>query len=305
MTQWLTEGIQHKLLMKLIEFNYSIEYKKGKENKVVDALSRMDHSISDISLVVPAWVTEIEDNYKSDSTYADLITQLAVNSQAVPNYSLHSGILRYKGRVCVGNDEALKHKILASLHSSAIEGHSGIRVTLQRIKRIFYWPHFKKAVEEFVSECAVYQRAKGENCHYRGLLARLPIPTMAWTFISIDFVEGLPKSGGKDVILVVADRLPKYAHFIALAHPYTINSVAQLFMDHIFKLHGAPVAIVSSRGRSFASQLWQSIFKTMNVSLYFTSAYHPQSDGQTERVNQCLENYLRCMTFLESKKWVS
>jgi hypothetical protein len=106
MTQWLTEGIQHKLLMKLIEFNYSIEYKKGKENKVVDALSRMDHSISDISSVVPAWVTEIEDNYKSDSTYADLITQLAVNSQAVPNYSLHSGILRYKGRVCVGNDEA-------------------------------------------------------------------------------------------------------------------------------------------------------------------------------------------------------
>jgi hypothetical protein len=104
----------------------------------------------------------------------------------------------------------MKHKILASLHSSAIEGHSGIRVTLQRIKRIFYWPHFKKAVEEFVSECAVYQRAKGENCHYRGLLARLPIPTMAWTFISIDFVEGLSKSGGKDWSILLTQATYQY-----------------------------------------------------------------------------------------------
>jgi transposase InsO family protein len=104
---------------------------------------------------------------------------------------------------------------------------------------------------------------------------------------------------------VVVDRLTKYAHFIALAHPYTTNSIVHLFMDHIFKLHGAPVAIASDRDRIFTCHLWQSIFKAMKVSLHFTSAYHPQSDGQTERVNQCLENYLRCMAFREPKKWIS
>jgi hypothetical protein len=139
-------------------------------------------------------VTGVENSYKSNYVYTNLITQLAVNSQVVPHYSLHSGIIRYKGRVCVGNDEALKNKILTSIHSSAIRGHSGIRVTLQRVKRIFYWPHLKRIVENFVSECAVCQRAKGENCHYPGLLAPLPIPTMAWLFIFLDFVEGLPKS---------------------------------------------------------------------------------------------------------------
>jgi transposase InsO family protein len=128
---------------------------------------------------------------------------------------------------------------------------------------------------------------------------------MAWTFISLDFVEGLLKSGNKDVILVVVDRLTKYAHFIALSHPYTAHMVAQLFIDNILKLHGPPVAIVSDRDRIFTSQFWQHIFKAMKVSLHLSSAYHPQSDGQTERVNQCLENYLRCMTFLEPKKWLS
>jgi hypothetical protein len=102
-------------------------------------------------------------------------------------------------------------------------GHSGIRATYQRVHRIFHWPHFKQSVETFVSECPVCQRAKTEHCHSPGLLAPLPVPTLAWTFISMDFVEGLPKSGNKNVILVVVDMLTKYAHFLALAHPYTVH----------------------------------------------------------------------------------
>jgi hypothetical protein len=222
-----------------------------------------------------------------------------------PHYTLHTGILRYKGRICVGKDEQLKTNILSSLHSSAIGGQSGIGATLQRVKRVFDWPQMKKEVEKFVSECAVCQRAKGENCQYSGLFSPLPIPIMAWTFISMDFVEDLPKSNNKDVILVVVHRFTKYAHFIALSHPYTTNSVAQLFIDHIFRLHGPPAAIVTDRDRIFTSQLWQQIFKAMKISMHYNSAYHPQSHGQTKRVNQCLESYLRCMAFLEPKKWAS
>lgn len=134
------------------------------------------------------------------------------------------------------------------------------------------------------------------------MLEPFPIPDMAWSSISMDFIEGLPKSGGKDVILVVVDRLTKYAHFIALSDPYTVKHVAQVFIDHIVKLHGPPNAILSDRSRIFTSDLWKAIFKAFKVDIQFSSAHHPQTDGQTERVNQCLENYLKCMSFAEPKK---
>jgi hypothetical protein len=262
-------------LIKLLEHDYSIEYKKGRENRVADALSRKDHSINAISSVAPAWITDVEASYLDDTFYTTIIEQLLVNEHAVPNYSLHSGILRYKGRICIGTTSDLQTKILSSLHSSALGGHSGIRATYQRIKRIFHWPKMKKSVETFVSECPVCQRTKAEHCHYPGLLAPLPIPEIAWTFISMNFIEGLPKSGGKDVILVVVDKLTKYAHFMALAHPFTAQYVAQLFIDTIIKLHGPPIAIVTDRDRIFTSKLWQDIFKSLKVSLHYSSTYHP------------------------------
>jgi hypothetical protein len=97
----------------------------------------------------------------------------------------------------------------------------------------------------------------------------------------MDFVEGLPRSNGKDVIMVVVDRLTKYSHFIALSHPYNVQTVAQLFIDHIVKLHGVPTAIVSDRDAIFMSDLWKAIFSSLKVSLQYSSAHHPQTDGQT------------------------
>jgi transposase InsO family protein len=140
----------------------------------------------------------------------------------------------------------------------------------------------KKQVEEFVAACATCQRNKAEHYHYPGLLAPLPIPDIAWSFISMDFIEGLSKSGAKDVIMVVVDRLTKYAHFLALSHPFTAHTVAQMFIDNIFKLHGPPIAIVTDRDRVFISKLWQDIFKSMKITLQFNSVHHPQTDGQTE-----------------------
>jgi hypothetical protein len=146
MSQRITEGIQHKLLMKLLEFNYTIEYKKGVENVVVDALSRKEQSVLAISSTIPAWISDIEESYHHDTTYTSLIEQLTVNDQAVPDYSLHSIILRYKGNICVGIHTDLISKILSSLHSSAIGDHSGIKATYQRAKRIFHWPGLKKSI---------------------------------------------------------------------------------------------------------------------------------------------------------------
>lgn len=102
----------------------------------------------------------------------------------------------------------------------------------------------------------------------------------------MDFIEGLPKSHGQDVIFVVVDRLSKFAHFIPLSHPFTVQTVAEAFIDNVLKLHGPPLAIVSDRDRIFTSQLWQDIFKGMGTELRYSSAYYPESDGQTENVNQ-------------------
>ena len=120
----------------------------------------------------------------------------------------------------------------------------------------------------------------------------------------MDFIEGLPKSRGKDTILVVVDRLSKYAHFLPLAHSFSATTVAQLYFEHIFKLHGLPKTIVSDRDRIFLSKFWQELFSLLRVALHMSSAYHPQSDGQTEVVNRCLEGFLRCMTGEKPKEWV-
>jgi hypothetical protein len=301
--QKVAGGIQHKLLLKLLEFDYAIDYKKGKENRAADALRRRDNSTQLMSIIVlkPAWIDTVEASYISDAHFQEELQKLAVKPDPTSPFTLHVGILRYHGRIYIGDDKTLKTQLMESMHASAIGGHSGMVASYQRIKRLFYWPGLKKDIEKFISKCATCQRAKAEHCPYPGLLEPLDTPDMAWRHITMDFIEGLPKSHGKEVILVVVDRLTKSSHFIALAHPYSANSVAQAFIDNIFKLHGPPVSIVTDRDRIFTSALWQHVFKAMNIKLKLNTSYHPQTDGQSERVNQCLENYLCCMVFQDPK----
>lgn len=119
----------------------------------------------------------------------------------------------------------------------------------------------------------------------------------------MDFVEGLPLSHGKSVILVIIDKFSKYAHFLSLRHPFTALQVAQIFIDQVYKLHGLPKAIVSNRDRIFTSHFWQELFKLSDTQLCMSSSYHPQSDGQTERLNQCDETYMRCLVHACPTKW--
>ena len=128
------------------------------------------------------------------------------------------------------------------------------------------------------------------------LLESLSIPTRIWTDISMDFIEGLPKYGGNTLSLVVVDRLSKYSQFCALSHPYTTSSVAQIFMDQIFHLHGIPSSIVSGRDATFKIHFWTKLFHRTGTKLKMSSGYYPQTDGQIEVTNKCLENYICCFT---------
>jgi hypothetical protein len=119
----------------------------------------------------------------------------------------------------------------------------------------------------------------------------------------MDFIEGLPKSQKFDTILVVIDKFTRYAHFVPLAHPFSAMHVAQAFVDNIYKLHGLPDNIISDRDIIFTSAFWKQLFKLSNTQLLMSSSYHPQTDGQSERLNQCLETFLRCSVHACPKQW--
>jgi hypothetical protein len=167
-------------------------------------------------------------------------------------------------------------------------------VTHSRIKKLFAWRGMKADIKSFVSSCSVCAQAKPERICYPGLLSPLPVPTEAWQVISMDFIDGHLRSGNADCIMVIVDKFSKFAHFVPLLHPYSAPKVAQAFLNSVFRLHGMPTHIISDRNLVFTSTFWKELFKLANTTLCMSSAYHPQSDGQTERVNQCLEIYLRC-----------
>ncbi|GJS32512.1 retrotransposon-related protein [Tanacetum coccineum] len=249
LNQRLTTPFQTKWLPKLLGFDYEISYNKGAENVVVDALSRIN-SGSELNAVVLSTVT----NNK---------------------YTWEGGVLKRKGKLVVGNDEQLRNTIVQHYHADAVGGHSGTTVTTHKIKSLFYWKGLHKIVKKYVRECDVCQINKSDLAAYPGLLQPLPVPKRVWSDISMDFIVGLPKSQGKSVIFVVVDSLSKYAHFMALSHPYTASFVAHAFLDSVYKLHGLPNSIVSDM---------DSVFLKV--------------------VNKCLECYLRCMTGERPKEWV-
>jgi transposase InsO family protein len=312
--QRVTTPWQQKALTKLMGLNFTIVYKKGVENKVADALSRRPNlHCDDITLqlhalatssVVPSWLAEVTKGYESDEQAKKLLQSLATGHSMDP-FTLTAGIIRHKGRVWLGHDSALQLKVMTALHDSAVGGHSGFPVTYRRIKSVFSWPGMKSQIKEFVSTCSVCLQAKPDRSRYPGLLLPLPIPEHAWQVVTMDFISGLPTSHRYNCIMVVVDKFSKYAHFLALAHPFTALTVAKLYFSEVYKLHGLPSSIVSDRDPIFTSKLWQELFRLAGTKLCLSSAYHPQSDGQTERVNQCVEAYLRCFVHACPRQWYS
>jgi hypothetical protein len=161
----------------------------------------------------------------------------------------------------------------------------------------------KSVVRRYVRSCDVSLRAKPDRSRYPGLLQPLQFPSHAWQVLSLDFIEGLPKSGKFDCILVVVDTFSKFAHFIGLGHPFTALKIAQVFLDNIYRLHGMPSSIISDRDRIFTSAFWQAVFKLSGTELRMSTSYHPQIDGKTKRVNQCLETLLRCFVSSHPSQW--
>jgi hypothetical protein len=216
---------------------------------------------------------------------------------------LKGGLLYHEGRVVIPKNSPRIAWLLHEFHDTAVGGHSGFLRTYKKVSSLVYWEGMRKKIKEYVEACEVCQQNKYQTLKPGGLLQPLPIPKQIWDDISMDFIGGLPRAQGIDTVLVVVDRLTKYAHFLPVSHPYTAKEIAQLFIKEIVRLHGFPTSIVSDRDRVFLSNFWAEVFKQAGTKLKYSSAYHPQSDGQTEVVNRCLETYLRCLTGRQPKQW--
>lgn len=218
-------------------------------------------------------------------------------------FSVEHGVLFYKSRLVIPQITKLLYALIGEFHTTPIVGHSGETKTYQRLAAELYWIGMHKDVTRFVQECTICQQNKYLATTPAGLLQPIPLPAQVWEEVTLDFIEGLPRSEGWDAILVVVDRLSKYAHFIGLKHPFSAVSVAGIFVREIVRLHGIPQSIISDRNRIFLSHFWSELFKLQGTTLKRSTAYHPQFDGQTEVVNRCLEMYLRCFASGKPRSW--
>jgi hypothetical protein len=207
-------------------------------------------------------------------------------------------------RICVPNVKELKDKILCEAHKSAYSIHLGESKMYHDLKATYWWYGMKRDVSEYVTLCDTCRRVKAEHQRPAGLLQPLQVPEWKWEEIAMDFIVGFPRTQSSyDSIWVIVDRLTKVAHFIPFKTTHSGLQLAELYMSRIVCLHGMPKKIVSDRGTQFTSKFWERLHETLDTQLHFSSAYHPQTNGQIKRVNQILEDMLRACALQYGRSW--
>ncbi|KAJ0895862.1 putative nucleotidyltransferase, Ribonuclease H [Helianthus annuus] len=293
---------QYKWATKLIGYDFEIHYKPGKENRVADALSRINTpQVMAISFTNPKWVHDLKNFYASPD--GRVLIHKCMAKSTGSQFMMKDGVLYYQSKIFIPCQQQLRLLLLNEFHASQAGGHSGIRVTIKRLAAAFSWPKLKADVVNFIRQCQVCQQVKYPTHKPYGLLQPLPIPSNVWQDVSMDFITNLPLSNGKSAIWVIVDRFSKFAHFIPLPPHYGAVMLATLFLQNVYRLHGFPKSIVTDRDPIFLSKFWKELFKQVGTKLKFSTAYHPQTDGQTEVVNRCLQNFLRSFAGDEPRAW--
>ena len=196
-------------------------------------------------------------------------------------------------RVYVPKDEKLRIEIIQLHHDMPIAGHRGQWKTVELVTRNFWWPGVTKEVKQYMERCDQCQRMKNRAEMLAGKLRPNKVPERPWQHISVDFITKLPVSKGHDSILVVCNRFLKMSHFVAMIEKTMAEGLVRLFRDNVWKLHGLPESVISDRGLQFAAGLIKELNKMLGIETKLSTAYHLQTDGQMERTNQELEQYLR------------
>ncbi|KAL0409942.1 UNVERIFIED_CONTAM: UDP-glycosyltransferase 86A1 [Sesamum latifolium] len=264
---YLATPAQQKWLTKLLGYDFEIHYTPGRDNRVADALSRRPEPTamlrSAVTSAIPSILEHLHTYYLQESDGQTLVQHLLNQPHAQLTYSASTGLVMCKDRIYAPQFRGWRQALLTEFHDTATGGHSGVRATAARLSASFYCPGMLTDVKAYIKRCVIYQHSKYSTQKPLGTLQPLPVPQRVWEDLSMDFITHLPVSAGKTVIWVVVDRLTK--------------------------------TIVSDRDRLFLSGFWRELFRLSGTTLAFSTAYHPQSDGQTEVLNRVLETYLRCL----------
>ena len=295
---------QVRWLEKLSPYQLDIQYKPGKSKQAADALSRRpDFQAAAIRQMSPHQdlVSGLREaiakaNLPEDHTYINVDGLLYQEEERTLKLAIPS--------VSGSEFSALKEKIISECHDTAYSGHLGIENTYQLVKRSYTWPGMKADVALYVSRCPTCQTTKNANQKPAGLLQPLQIPEQKWSSISMDFIMQLPKTrAGHDAILVIVDRLTKMIHLVPTTTEVTAEETADLLIKFVFKYHGVPISIVSDRDTRFTGHFWQALMKVLGTKLQMSSAHHLETDGQTERANQAVEQMLRAFVDIDQRNW--
>lgn len=249
-------------------------------------------------LLPPQIQSMFDDGYQNDPELSSILSALRTNARRHKKITLaecaeRDGYLYYRDRLYVPECPELHAELLRMYHESPVAGHMGRARTYESLSREYYWPGMLDYVERWVQNCHSCKRTTASREAKQGVLRPLPIPERAWRDVSMDFITHLPESQGHDAILVVVDRLTKMRHFVACHGTCDAEEVSRLFTKHVWKLHGLPQTIVSDRGPQFVSAFWNHLTRRLGIKPLLSTAYHPETDGQTERANSFLEQYLR------------
>ena len=190
------------------------------------------------------------------------------------------------------------------LHASAYAGHFGAERTISAIAGRFFWPRMKRQITKLVEECSVCQKSKPRSHNVYGLLQPIPAPDRPWEQVTMDLVTELPKTArGHDAVLTVVDRLTKMVHWIPCNKAIGAEATAHIFMNNVFKYHGLPEVIIGDRDVRWSGAFWQTVFKSLGTKIKLSTAYHPQTDGQSERANRTMEEILRSYVHPAADDW--
>jgi len=302
-------------------YDLDIHHMPGRLNKIADALSRRPDYALDINqifiattattaTVSPKLRAEILDGYSKDSFFLPIYQTVLKQTDPIimQKYKICDSLLYlqdgHNQRLCVPDCPQLRLRLLEDNHDSATAGHLGYDKTYNTMVRYFWWPNMAKMVKSFIQSCDYCQRSKATNRSAAGLLMPIGIPQERWEVVTIDFVTGLPVTvAGNDMIMTVVDKLSKRTHFLAGKTTADAQDVANMYLKDVFRLHGLAKTIISDRDAKFTSKFWQYLMERLGTRMAMSTANHPQTDGQTERMNRTLEDMLRCLVNYDQDNW--